>query len=372
MVNKLRIVLISTPIGYLGSGKGGGVELTLISLIKGLLGLGHELILVAPSGSRLPDDCKGVDLREIDGIDQLSWQKQDFDSPMLIPINGVLPNLLKEALVVGKEADAVLNMSYDWLPLWITPFVEVSFFHLISMGAVSKVMKDAVKELSIFDNSRLAFHTYSQAADYELAAAPIIVGNGFDLGKYEFQSESGGYIGWAGRVAPEKGLEDAASVAAQLGEQLIVWGLIEDVDYAKRVDEMFPEGTIDWKGFLKTNQFQKELGKCRVFINTPKWNEAFGNVVVEALACGVPVVTYKRGGPSELIKDGITGWLVPKDDVSALTSAVLKVNEIDREKCRLWVEEFLSYEGFAIRVNDWINNAINKKEPNKAFNIKNN
>ncbi len=364
---KLKIVLVSTPIGTLGSGKGGGVELTLISLIKGLLHLGHELILVAPSGSVLPSDCKDVDLRVVDGVDQLSWQKQDFYSPVILPANGVLPKLLKEALDIGKQADAVLNMSYDWLPLWLTPFVEAKLFHLISMGGVSKVVIDAVKELSQYDHSRLAFHTNSQASDYELYGEPIIVGNGFDLSNYHFQPEVGGPIGWAGRIAPEKGLEDAASVAAELGETLLVWGLIEDKNYAKEVESLFPKGTINWKGFLETRNFQKELGKCRVLINTPKWNEAFGNVIVESLACGVPVVAYERGGPGELIKQGITGWLVPKDDVSALTNAVLRINEIDRKQCRLWVEETSSYKGFAERINDWINGGIHKKSINNEY-----
>ena len=65
-------------------------------------------------------------------------------------------------------------------------------------------------------------------------------------------------------------------------------------------------------GFLSTNKLQKELGKCRVLLNTPKWNEAFGNVVVEALAC-VPVIAYKRGGPSEIIQHGQTGYLAEPD-----------------------------------------------------------
>ena len=370
--NKLKIVLISTPIGCLGSGKGGGVELTLISLIKGLLALGHELVLVAPSGSVLPFDCEDVDLRLIDGIHQFSLQKQEFLSSISIPINGVLPKLLKEALDEGKNADAVLNFSYDWLPVWLTPLVEAKLFHLISMGGVSKMMIDAVKELSLYDNSRLAFHTYSQASDYELCADPTIVGNGFDLSNYDFQSEVGGPIGWAGRIAPEKGLEDAASVAAELGEPLLVWGLIEDEDYARKIETLFPKGTILWQGFLETRYFQKELGKCRALINTPKWNEAFGNVVVESLACGVPVIAYKRGGPGELVKSGITGWLVPKDDLLALTSAVLKVNEIDRRKCRLWAEESASFEAFAIRIDNWIKAGIHQNGLKKESKIGNN
>ncbi len=358
-VKKLKVIVISTPIGFLGSGKGGGVELTIISLIKGLLHLGNEVTLVAPCGSKLPPDCQEVDLIEVEGTDQRSWQKQDYLSQITIPINGVLPKLLKKAIELGKKADAVINMGYDWLPLWLTPYLNEKFFHLISMGGVAKVMKDAVKEVSLFNNSRLAFHTYSQAKDYELSSEPIIVGNGFDLENYNFNEKTGGPLGWAGRIAPEKGLEDAVAVAAELKETLYVWGFIEDHIYAQKVEGSFPKGTISWRGFLATNEFQEQLGECRVLINTPKWNEAFGNVVIESLACGVPVVAYKRGGPGELINNGITGWLAPQDDLKGLMSGVLNVSQIDRSTCRAWVEKRFSYKSFGIRIHNWIHAGIN-------------
>ena len=81
----------------------------------------------------------------------------------------------------------------------------------------------------------------------------------------------------------------------------------------QKIEQSFPKGIIDWMGFLATNELQKELSKCRVLLNTPKWNEAYGNVVVEALACGVPVIAYKRGGPSEIIQHGKTGYLADPD-----------------------------------------------------------
>ena len=132
----------------------------------------------------------------------------------------------------------------------------------------------------------------------------------------------------------------------------------EDLDYASKIEKSFPKGTIEWKGFLPTSLFQEQLGRCRAFINTPKWNEAYGNVVVEAMACGVPVVAYDRGGPGEIIQNGLTGWLVPPDDVNALIKAASRISEIDRSCCRRWVESEASQEVFALRVENWLKRGI--------------
>ena len=350
----LDLILVSTPIGGLGSGRGGGVELTLSSLLKGLVDRGHRVRLIAAEGSRLPEGCEAVELLTAQGQDQPSWQHLDGESPVLIPRAGLLPRFLDIALEVGAEADAVINFGYDWLPLWITPHVSQRLVHLISMGAVADVMRDQIEALASWDQQRLAFHTARQAADFRLPQPPRVVGNGFDLSRYQFRLEAGGPLGWAGRVAPEKGLEDAAAAAAALGEQLLVWGLREDPAYAEAVEAMVPTGTLQWRGFLPTAELQEELGRCRALINTPKWNEAYGNVVVEALACGVPVVAYDRGGPGELVQSGQTGFLVEPDDVSALTDALKRVSELDRADCRAWVEANATQEVFARRVEDWI------------------
>ena len=359
MTNTLKIILISTPIGYVGSGKGGGVELTIISLIKGLINLGHEVLLVAPEHSFLPDNCKAK-VKHIKGTYQLSWQHQKHCSPVTIAGDGVLPRLCAEALELGNNADAVINFSYDWLPIWLTPYVDAKLFHLISMGAESDAMRNVIKDTFEINQSRFAFHTFRQAEDYSLSQKPVIVGNGFDLEKYNFKDTSKGPIGWAGRIAPEKGLEDAVSVAAALGEPLLVWGYKEDLNYSKKIEESFPPGTIDWRGFLSTSKLQEELGSCRALINTPKWNEAYGNVVVESLACGVPVVAYDKGGPGELIVSGKTGFLVQPDNINSLIESIHKIDEIDRKECRRWAERYASHDGFAKRIENWVLEGIHK------------
>ena len=351
----MRIVLISTPIGFLGSGKGGGVELTLNSLVSGLISLGHSVDVIAPKNSRLHDSNLKAKLHIVEGEDQISWQHQDFNSPVRIPDNSLLAGMLEKGLDIAKNADILLNMSYDWLPIWMTLNLEIPIAHIISMGSESAVISNLISKVYVKYPNNFAFHSKMQANDYPFIKKPIIIGNGFNLDNYIFQDSVKGPLAWVGRVAPEKGLEDAVYVASKLGEKLKVWGYIEDEIYASKIEKSFPQDAIDWMGFLSTDKLQKELGKCRGLVNTPKWNEAYGNVIVEALACGVPVIAYKRGGPSEIIHHGQTGYLAEPDDKKSLLSYVENIEKIRRKNCREWVEKNASADIFANKVVDWLN-----------------
>jgi len=354
----MRIVLISTPIGFLGSGKGGGVELTLNSLVSGLISLGHSVEVVAPKNSKLQERNVKAKLHLVEGEDQVSWQHQNYNSPVSIPDNSLLAGMLEKGLDIAKNADVLLNMSYDWLPIWMTLNLEIPIAHIISMGSESSVISNLISKVYSKYPNNFAFHSKMQANDYPFIKKPTIIGNGFNLDNYIFQDSVKGPLAWVGRVAPEKGLEDAVYVANQLGEKLKVWGFIEDEIYASKIEKSFPQGAIDWMGFLSTDELQKELGKCRGLLNTPKWNEAYGNVIVEALACGVPVVAYKRGGPSEIIQHGQTGYLADPDDKKNMLSYVEIIEKIKRQKCREWVEKNASADIFANKVVNWLNKVM--------------
>jgi len=350
----MRLLVVSTPVGSLGSGRGGGVERTLGSLVAGLLDRGHSITVLAATGSQLPRGCERARLWTVDGHDQPSWQHLDYDAPVQLPADSLLANLWWRALADQDQFDVVLNLGYDWLPLWLTPLTRTPLAHLVSMGSVSGAMDQVIARISASHPQHLAFHSACQASDFSLSQPPVLLGNGFDLERYPFSPQARDQLGWAGRVAPEKGLEDAAVAAAQLGLPLVVMGLIEDQAYAARVEASVPAGTLTWRGFLQAAELQAELGRCRALLNTPKWNEAFGNVVVEALACGVPVATYARGGPGELVQEGRNGALARPDDVQDLVAACRRALRVDRAACRRWAETHCSLAGFALRVETWL------------------
>tara|TARA_B100000212_G_scaffold131922_1_gene98938 strand:+ start:982 stop:2058 length:1077 start_codon:yes stop_codon:yes gene_type:complete len=354
----MRLTIISTPIGSLGSGKGGGVELTLNSLVSGLLKQYHSINVIAPINSKLSRSCDAAKLYTVKGFEQKSWQHQNYYTKTNLSERSIVNVMLEKAVSLIKDSDAIINLSYDFMPISKTLEIDFPLLHLISMGDESLEIRNIISKVYSRYPNNFAFHSRAQASDYPFIKEPIILGNGFDLSKYTFQEENEGPLAWVGRVAPEKGLEDAAYVANKIGETLNVWGFIEDRDYFSKIQELYPSGQICWKGFLQTHELQEGLGQCRALINTPKWNEAYGNVVVEAMACGVPVVAYKKGGPGEIIHHGETGFLVKSDDKESLLSYLKKIKSINRKKCREWVENNASSNIFADKVVSWLKKVI--------------
>jgi UDP-glucose:tetrahydrobiopterin glucosyltransferase len=81
--------------------------------------------------------------------------------------------------------------------------------------------------------------------------------------------------------------------------------------------------------------------------------EAFGNVAIEALACGVPVIAYRRGGPSEIVRHGETGWLVEPDSVTGLVEAIGRIDQLNRAACRQQAEQAFSLPALGERFEQW-------------------
>ena len=167
-----------------------------------------------------------------------------------------------------------------------------------------------------------------------------------------------GHLGAIGRISPEKGLEDVAELSARSGWPVKVWGMMQDPDYWQWVCDEHPAARLEYCGFLATDDLQAAIGRCTAVVMTPKWVEAFGNVAIEAMATGVPVIAYDRGGPAEIVVDGRTGFVVPADDVDALVGAVERIDTIDRLECRRHVEEQFSTDALARRVDEWLQEVV--------------
>ena len=240
----MRITIISTPIGFLGSGQGGGVEVTLNSLVNGLTKQNHFINVVAPNNSILSENSIFAKLVTVNGLEQKSWQHQDYFTKTNISKTSIVSIMFEKALSLMKDCDAIINLSYDFLPISKTLEVNFPILHIISMGDESDEVKNIISRVYSRYPNNFAFHTKTQASDYPFIKNPIIIGNGFELSKYSFQEKKDGPLAWVGRVSPEKGLEDAVYVASAMGEKLNVWGYIQDKEYASKIEQSYPSGQI--------------------------------------------------------------------------------------------------------------------------------
>jgi UDP-glucose:tetrahydrobiopterin glucosyltransferase len=345
----LKLLIISTPVGPLGSGLGGGVELTLYNLVQEMQQRGHKLTVVAPEGSKL--DLSQV--VEIPGSYQITAQTQELDNPIIMPMNSVLGNMWEYARQHQQECDLIFNIAYDWLPFYLTPFFDTAIAHFISMGSLMAATDEIMGKIAAKYPKTIGVYTQTQAETFPFSQYCQCLGSGIDLSLYEFNPKSDRALAWLGRIAPEKGLEDAVAAAEKTGIELKIMGKVQDEAYWQKIQADYPKAPIEYLGFLSTNEMQKQVRNCQALIMTSRWVEAFGNVAIEALACGVPVISYNRGGPAEIVRDGKTGYLVTPDSVEGLVAAIERIPQIDRYACREQAEREYSLSAWGDRMEQW-------------------
>jgi UDP-glucose:tetrahydrobiopterin glucosyltransferase len=353
----LKLLLISTSVGAIGSGLGGGVELTLTNIARSLIALNHSVTVVAPEGSGL----EGIPLIQIGGNLQITAQSQGRNAPFTLPANSVLGNMWDYARQVQKDYDVIINFAYDWLPFYLTPFFDSAIAHLVSMGSLTDAMDEVIERIAEQFPTTIAVHSLAQAETFRFKEKCFNLKNGFDLSQYEFNSSPKNQLAWVGRIAPEKGLEDAVAAIEKTGIPLKIWGVIQDESYWKSIQMNYPNAAIEYCGFLTTQELQKALGESKALLMTPHWIEAFGNVAIEALACGVPVISYRRGGPAEIVKSGQTGWLVEPDSIDGLVEAIAKLDQIDRAACRQDAESEYSLSAMGKRLELWLDRVVQSR-----------
>ncbi|MEO6156749.1 MAG: glycosyltransferase family 4 protein, partial [Ilumatobacteraceae bacterium] len=345
----------------LGSGIGGGVELTLHSLVLGLTALGHQVEVIAPAGSLQVGGCT----HQVQGELQRSSQNDGRDALIAMPPRPVLGAMWDLVRRRQADFDVVLNMAYDWLPLYLTKFLEVPIAHLISMASLNDAVDEALRAVVTAHPGCAAVHSRAQAQSFgDIAGQLRVIGNGIAVERYDMHvvADDPAYLGYVGRISPEKGIDDVFAAAAGSKMPLKVWGLMQDRECWDSAVAAHPTAQVSYMGFLPTDDMQAAIGGCAAILMAPKWVEAFGNVAVEAMACGVPVITYRRGGPAEIVHNGQTGFLVEPDDVAAMADAIGRIPELDRIVCRQLVEEEYSTEALAGRVDEWLGELIDSRQ----------
>src|SRR5207249_3769872 len=169
--------------------------------------------------------------------------------------------------------------------------------------------------------------------------------HGIDTEAFSLHPAPGGYLLFFGRIHPDKGTVEAIEVAERAGMRLTIAGIIQDQRYFD--EEVAPRIDGDRVRFLGTvgpAERVELLGGAHALLHLISFEEPFGYSVVEAMACGTPVIAFRRGSMPELIDDGSSGFLVAPGDIDRAAAAVGQVGELDRKAARAHVARHFSAE----------------------------
>lgn len=167
--------------------------------------------------------------------------------------------------------------------------------------------------------------------------------HGLPEGQYDFSRKAGGYLAFLGRTSPEKGLDQAIEIACRTGMPLKVGAKIDNADrqyFETQIKPLLNRSGIEFLGEIGFPQKNELLGGAAALLFPIMWPEPFGIVMIEAMACGTPIIAYPRGSVPEVVEHGVTGFIV--EDVEGAVEAVNHIHLIDRRRCRQRFEERFS------------------------------
>jgi glycosyltransferase involved in cell wall biosynthesis len=260
----------------------------------------------------------------------------------------------------AAEFDLIHNQA-DYLPLGFSRLVDVPIvttLHGLSSDRVLPVYRqyqDRVNYVAISDSDRHSGLRYAATIHHGIA-----------LGEFPFDPLGGDGLIFFGRIHPDKGTREAISVAKASDRRLDIAGIVHDGAYFEsEVRGEIDGSAIRFAGPLGGVDRAVALGGARALLHLINFDEPFGLSVVEAMACGTPVIARRRGSMPELIEDGVTGFLV--DSIEEAVAAVEHIGEIDRRACRAAVVERFTVARMADRYLELYRSLITRRTPVRSM-----
>ena len=150
------------------------------------------------------------------------------------------------------------------------------------------------------------------------------------------------YLAFLGRISPEKGVDKAIRIAGRAGMKLKIAAKVDNADkdyYETEIEPLLSQGHVEFIGEIDDSQKPAFLSGAHALLFPIDWPEPFGLVMIEAMACGTPVIAFDRGSVPEVMDDGVTGFIVDNEDEAV--AAIGRLGELDRAKVRAAVRAAL-------------------------------
>ena len=310
----------------------GGTERVVSYLTEELMRQGHEVTLFARGDSETEAELVPACDRSL----RLDEKAVDPLAPQVL--------MLEE---VYRRADAfdVIHFHIDYLHYPVsrrqdTPHVTTLHGRL-DLPALEPLYQE-------YSDMPVVSISNAQRAPLGEARWQSTVYHGLPLDLYTFQPDPDGYFAFLGRISPEKRVDRAIEIAKAVGVPLKIAAKVDPVDQAYFADEIAPlldDPLVDYLGEIEERKKEAFLGGAAALLFPIDWPEPFGLVMIEALACGTPVVAYRHGSVAEVLADERVGGVV--SDFDEAVRAARQVERIDRRDCRAYFEKRFSVRRMA-------------------------
>jgi glycosyltransferase involved in cell wall biosynthesis len=297
----------------------GGTERVVSWLTEKLVALGHQVTLFASGDSvtnaRLVPCCKKA-LR--------------LDSHCVDPFAAHV--LMLEKVFRQAEAFDLIHSHVDYLPFSLSRRERVPCLTTLHGRLDIPELAPLYKE---FREMPLVSISDSQRKPLPWANWIGTVHHGMPRDMLSLHESTGRYLAFLGRISPEKGLDHAIKIAIASGKKLRVAAKIDRADrdyYEKHIKSLMDHELVEFVGEIGNSEKDDFLGNAVALLFPIQWSEPFGLVMIEAMACGTPIIAYPSGSVPEVILNGVSGF--PVNNIDEGVAAVHRVGKIDRRKCR--------------------------------------
>ncbi|MFZ2005157.1 MAG: glycosyltransferase family 4 protein [Stellaceae bacterium] len=302
----------------------GGTERIVSYLTDQLVELGHEVTLFASGDSLTKAMLEPVWPCAL----RLDSSMRDYLAPHIV--------MLEQVARRADEFDIIhLHLDYLGYPMLRrtgTPFMATLHGRL-DLPELKPLYAafDDVPVVSISDSQRepLPQPAYAATVHHGIPTRLLLPGFG-----------AGGYLAFLGRISPEKAPDAAIRIAAAAGMPLKIAAKVDNVDkqyFAERIEPMLDAAHVEFIGEIGDDQKSEFLGNAAGLLFPIAWREPFGLAMIEAMACGTPVVAFRNGSVPEVIDEGVTGFIVNNEEEAA--AAVHRLRGLDRGRIRRVFEE---------------------------------
>lgn len=316
----MRIGIVAPPWAPIPPDLYGGIEQAVDCESRGLAAAGHDVLLFATGDSTCTVPKQWV-------IDKAEGNRIGFSVPEL------------RHVLAAYDAVADCDVIHDHTmvgPTYASALTDVPVVTTIH-GPLNDELLDIYRRIG--DRVPLIAISHAQIREHPELPVARVIHHGVDVDDFPVGAGEGDYCLFLGRMVAEKGAHRAIRVARKAGLRIVLAGKMrepwETAYFEKEIEPLLGDDA-EYRGEVTLSEKLRLLGSARATLFPIRWNEPFGLVMVESLACGTPVLALPEGAAPEVVADGRTGYLCR--DESEMADALAGIGAIDRAVCRADVE----------------------------------